>query len=105
MAKFDAQTFETVQNLVYPLIDALFDFNPADTVSDQAEHFANISAALEELSILFAIACDALTDGVLTADEIGEVITQAGSVFAAIEAIGDAFSDAEDDESSSGSTV
>lgn len=93
MAKFDAQTFEAVQNLVYPLIDTLFDINPADTVADQSEHFSNVGAALGELSELFLVAADALTDGILTADEIGSVIEQAGTVVEAVEAIADAFSD------------
>ena len=94
--KFDAETFETVQRLVYPLVASLFDFDPAEYVGEKSQLFNEIGDAFDSLSVLFYVAAQALEDGILTEDELNEVVAKAVSVGVAIEDIVKFFDDAED---------
>ena len=98
MGKFDAATFETVQRLVYPLVDTLFDFNPAEFVGDKAELFSAIAEAMSDVSTLFFLAADALTDGILSEEEIAGIIAQAGAVIDAVSEISNRILSFPDDE-------
>lgn len=98
MAAFNAQTFETVQRLVYPLIATLFDFDPSGYVGDKSQLFTEIGEALDELSGLFFLAASALEDGILSEQEIAEIIAKAGSVMVAATEIGEAFGQAFGDD-------
>jgi hypothetical protein len=85
--EFNAKTFEQIQQLVFPLIGTLFDFDPAGFVGDKSELFNKVGVAFDELAELFYTVGTALEDGYLKADEVEAIITQALDVPAAIKAI------------------
>lgn len=87
---FDAATFETIQNLVFPLVKSIFNIDIAGFVGSKAELFTLVGDALGELQELFFAVGEALTDGILTEEEIGNIITQAKDVPTAISALVDA---------------
>jgi hypothetical protein len=85
--EFNAKTFEQIQQLVFPLVATLFEFDPAAFVGDKAELFNKVGATFDELAELFYTVGTALEDGYLKADEVEAIITQALDVPAAIKAI------------------
>jgi hypothetical protein len=95
--KFDAETFETVQRLVYPLVASLFDFDPAEYVGEKSKLFYEVSEAFDSLSVLFYVAAQSLEDGILSEDELNDIITKAVSVGVAIEDIVKFFNEADDE--------
>ena len=82
--EFSTATFETVQNLVYPLVLALTDFDAKGYVGEKSEVFQLTGEAFAEISKLFLTAATALEDGLLTAVEIDEIIAQALTIPAAV---------------------
>ena len=94
--KFDAATFEMLQNLSFPLIKALTGFDPEEWVGDKSELFITVGESFGEVSSLFLIAGAALEDGRLSADELNEIIAQAATLPDALENILGFFDD--DDE-------
>lgn len=94
MEKFDfsAATFETIEGLVYPLIKTLFGFDVANEVGSKAEIFTTVGDGFQDIADLFHAAGKALEDGILTAEEIGDIITKALTVKDAIAIIKSKFS-------------
>lgn len=85
--KFDATTFEALQRLIFPLVEIFLDFDPANFVGEKSVLFSKTGDALSEASELFYVAASALEDGLLTAEEIEEIISKAISVGEAISKI------------------
>lgn len=85
--KFNAATFEQIQNLIYPLINALFDFNPAEEIGDKSKVFNDVGYAFEQISELFYVAGRSLEDGLLTVEEIEAIISEAIDIPNAIKTI------------------
>lgn len=85
--KFDAATFEMIQNLAFPLIETLTGFDPAEWTGDKAELFVRVGDGLGDLSALFLVVGSALEDGKLSADEINEIILKAVTLPEAIDNI------------------
>lgn len=83
--QFDAQTFEMIQGLVFPLVNTLFNFDPALWVGDKAVLFTAVGDGLDEVAELFHVVGAALQDGKLTAEEINTIITEAQDIPAALD--------------------
>lgn len=91
--KFSAQTLETIQSLVYPLLKTLIGFDGTAWVGEKSELFIKIGDSFGELSELFLMAGAALEDGILSEEEIGDIIAQAKTVPEAVSKILEFFSD------------
>lgn len=78
--EFSTATFNMVQELVFPLLKGLIGFDAQAWVGEKSELFIHVGDSLGEISELFLIAGSALEDGVLTAEELDKIITQAGTV-------------------------
>lgn len=90
--KFDAATFETIQNLVFPLVKSIFGIDISNWVGDKAGLFDLVGNALGELQELFFAVGEALRDGILTEAEINNIIAQAKDIPTAVSAIANAIS-------------
>lgn len=95
---FSTATFETVQNLVYPLLLTLFDIDVASVVADKAEIFNSVGDAFGDISTLFLTAGAALQDGRLTEEELNDIIAKAKTLPQAIDEILSHFGDKTDPE-------
>lgn len=82
--KFDAATFEMIQALVFPLVQALSGFDAQGYVGEKSEIFMKVGEGLMDLSILFTLVGTALNDGKLSAVEIEEIIAKAKTLPLAI---------------------
>jgi hypothetical protein len=82
--KFDAATFEALQRLVYPLVEIVFGIKIAEFVGDKSELFTKTGEAVGEISELFLVTGSALEDGIVTEEEVEQIIAQAVTVGEAI---------------------
>lgn len=96
--KFDSSTFETVQNLLYPVILSLTGFDTSAWVGEQSQLLVNVGDALGDLSALFVLAGTALEDGKITAAELDAIIAQAKTLPEAIDEISGFFGEPEPSE-------
>ena len=96
--KFDAATFEMIQNLAFPLITTLTGFNPEEWAGEQSELFIKVGDGFADVSALFLLVGSALEDGRLTAVELEEIIAKAKTLPEAIDNIVSFFEDEEEEE-------
>ncbi len=94
--KFDAATFEMIQNLAFPLIATLTGFDTAGFVGEKSELFIKVGDGFADLSALFVLVGTALEDGKLTAEEIEGIIVKAKDLPEAIDSIVGFFEDEEE---------
>ena len=85
--KFDAATFEMIQNLAFPLIASLTGFDAAAWAGEQSELFIKVGEGFTQVSELFITIGTALQDGKLTAEEIEGIIAEAKDIPAALDSI------------------
>lgn len=94
--KFDAATFEMVQNLVFPLVKSLAGFDVEAFVGDKSQMFKEASEALDEVSALFMLVGTALEDGRLSADEVEAIVLKAKTIPEAVDELLNLFGSEED---------
>lgn len=90
---FGKLSFETIQAFVYPLVKALGGPDIEDVVEKKADVLLETADLLEQLSTLMAYAGQSLADGLLSGEELEQIITQAEAMPDAIVAISSAWSD------------
>jgi hypothetical protein len=84
---FQLQTLETIQNLVFPLVKTFTNFDPQAFVGSQAELFTHVGDAFGDIAALFTVCGVALEDGILTSEELQEIVTKAKTIPDAIDEI------------------
>ncbi len=87
MSIFETIDFGMLQSMLYPVIKAMGGPDVQDFVAGKAEAFQEASDLLAELSGLMGTAAEALGDGILTNDEINQIIADAGEIQEAFEAL------------------
>jgi len=96
---FGGISFEQLQRFAYPLIEALGGPDISGEIEDKAEVLSEAGDLFQDIAALMYLASEAMADGILTDEEIDEIITDAESVPAALYAIQGAWYGEEDDDS------
>jgi len=95
--KFDEATLQMIQELAYPIILKFTGFDPSEWVGTQSELFIKIGDGFNDLAAFFIVIGTALEDGILTMEEILEIVEKAVSLPEAIDNVVDFFETDEDE--------
>ena len=81
---FDVVDFGLLQTMLFPVIAALGGPDIQDFIAGKAEAFEKAAELLGETSELMAAVAAALSDGIITNDEINMVISEAADISEAL---------------------